>query len=211
MKNHFKSALVMIGMVAFAMSCQEKEDENPVKIAAQVDEVVNVLVEEFLPLEIQGGDENESFGFRVLPDEIDNFNAKEDTEKPKETKVSLENCLSSIELTDAQTKEVREIFIGMLECRQEIFQSFREEILKIIKSMEEYRLEMLIKLLREEITRDEFKNSMLEIREKYKGALEEIREKHKEDLKPCVRGFVENLRQSLGEENWEKLVSCIRK
>jgi hypothetical protein len=211
MKTHFKSALVMMGMVAMTISCQEKEDENPVKIAAQIDEVVTILADEFLPLEIQGGDENQAFGFRVLEENNEGFNAKVLTEKPDHPKTSLQNCISSIELTDAQSKEIREIFIGLFECRLETFQAFREDILEIIKSMEAHRLEMLTKLLKEEISRDEFKNSMLELRERYKSAFEEIKAKHAENLKPCLRGFVENLRETLGEEDWEKLISCLKK
>jgi Spy/CpxP family protein refolding chaperone len=211
MKNHFKSALVMIGILAVTISCQEKEDENPIKIAAQVDEVVNILADEFLLLEIQGGDENQAFGFRMLENENQNFSAKLETEKPNHPKTSLENCVSSIELTESQKTEIREIFIGLFECRLEIFQAFREDVLEIIKSMEAHRLEMLTQLLREEISRDEFKNSMLELRERYKSALEEIREKHAENLKPCLRGFVVSLRETLGEEDWETLVNCLKK
>lgn len=211
MKTHFKSALVMMGMVAMTISCQEKEDENPVKIAAQVDEVVNILVDEFLLLDIQGGDENQAFGFRVLEVYNEDFNARAQTEKPDHTKTSLQSCIGSIELTDTQSKEIREIFIGLFECRLDALQAFREDVMEIIKSMEAHRLEMLVKLFREEITRDEFKNSMLELREKYKNVLEEIRDKHAENLKPCLRGFVENLRETLDEEDWEKLVNCLKK
>ncbi|MFD2201083.1 hypothetical protein [Shivajiella indica] len=211
MKIHLKSALVMMGIVAMTLSCQEKNDENPVKIAAQVDEVVNILADEFLTLEIQGGDENQAFGLRIIEEENGTFSSKLETEKPNHPKTNLENCINSIELTETQTQEIRETFIGLFECRLENFQAFREDVLEIIKALEAHRLEMLTKLFREEITRDEFKNSMLELKERYKGELEEIRDKHKENLKPCLKGFVESLRETLGQEDWEKLVSCLKK
>jgi len=210
MKTHLKSSLFLVGLLAIVISCQDKEDENPSKLTAEIEEVVNILADDFLTIEIQGGDENAPFSLRTQWIDSESLNTIVLTEKPDHPKTNLEKCTDNLDLTEEQTWEIREIFVGLFECRMEVFQAFREEIFEIIKSMEADRLEKLTKLLKNEITRDEFKRNMLDLREKYVKAITEIKQKHGENLKPCLRGFVENLRETMGPENWEKLVKCLK-
>jgi Spy/CpxP family protein refolding chaperone len=211
MKIHLKNSVFLVAsLLAISIACQDIEDENPSKLAAEVEEVVNLLADEFLTVELQGGDENSPFGLRTQWIDSESLNAIVLTEKPDHPKNSLEKCADNLDLTEEQTWEIRETFIGLLECRMEVFQDFREDIFEIIKSMEADRLEKLSLLLRNEITRDEFKSSMLDLREKYVKALTEIKQRHVENLKPCLRGFVVNLRETIGPENWEKLINCLK-
>ncbi|MGY6741271.1 MAG: hypothetical protein ACXIUQ_00945 [Cecembia sp.] len=205
-----------VGIMLF-WSCTDKGDENPRRSEQEIDEVVSVLAEELVTVSIQDGDENRSFGFRLEKDgkgDKDNDKNKEDKEKrDHERKVensSLFSCLSNLDLTDEQAQEIRRSFSAAIDCRIEAFSSLREELVEIILAMENRRLVLLEKLLKEEINRDQFREGLKDILETYRTKIEEIRKKHVENIKPCLREMVGRIRIIIGEENWRELYGCIK-
>jgi oligoendopeptidase F len=99
---------------------------------------------------------------------------------------------------------------GLLECRKDIHETFRAELKEVIGRMEAARKAAVEKLRKEEITPAQFRAEMENIRKSFHVAMKEIREKHKETIKPCVRDYVKQLKELLGEENWESLKSCLK-
>lgn len=217
MKNQLKSLILLaVGILAIA-SCQEKNDGFPERIQREIDAVTALMADELITVDIQGGDETRAFGFRTFSDNEEEFSARllgNQTEKNEhEKKVErsrLINCLMQLELSDAQIREIRGLVMGMAECRLDAFQSLREEMVIIILAMENRRLELLEKLLKQEINRDQFRQGLIAIRESFKNQIEEIRKKHIEMVKPCIRETVTQLREVLGEEKWNQLYSCMK-
>jgi hypothetical protein len=205
-----------VGLLVF-WSCADKGDDIPRRSQQEIDDVVSVLAEELVTVSIQDGDENRSFGFRINKEgdgNGKNDQSKEDKEKKDhERKVeasSLFSCLNNLELTDEQAQQIRRSFSAAIDCRIDAFSSLREELVEVILAMENRRLVLLEKLLKEEINRDQFRQGLVDILETYKSKIEEIRQKHVDNIKPCLREMVSRIRTIIGEENWRQLYGCIK-
>jgi len=217
MKTQLKSLILLAGGFLAIASCQEKNDGFPERIQKEIDTVTALIAEELITVNIQGGDETRAFGFRTFSENEEEFSAgllENKTEKNEhEKKVErskLINCLMQLELSDTQVREIRGLIVEMAECRLDAFQSIKEEMVEIILEMERRRLDLLGKLLKQEINRDQFRNGLLVIRESFKNRIEEIRKKHIEMVKPCIRETITQLRVVLGEEKWNRLYSCMK-
>lgn len=216
MKSPVKIFLILAVFSFIVFSCQEKEGSLTQRINTEIDTVAGMLAEELLTVEIQGGDENRSFGFRVLETEFKtqsdagkNNNIQQEWHKNQVQQSRLIKCLQDLDLDADQIRESRNLILGMVECRIDAFQSLREELTDIILAMEIQRLTLLEKLLKREINRDEFMAGLQGIRESFKNEIQEIRKKHIDLIKPCLRDMVSNLRELVGEEKWNSLYDCV--
>lgn len=207
MKNNLRTLVMMAAVAFFAFSCQENDDANPAVLDAEVDEVANYIANEILPIGVQGGTENTPFGLRTSEEDL---NARIAVGRPPFPLVRLGACAEELELTEEQIAEARALAEGLLECRKVVHEDFRAELKEVISQMEIARKEAVQKLRSEEITPAEFRAAMENIRKTFLAAMKEIREKHKETIKPCVRDYVKQLKELLGEENWESLKACLK-
>ena len=208
MKNNLRTLVMTAAVAFFAFSCQNNDDTAPVILDADVDEVAEYIANEILPIEIQGGTENTPFGLRTS--EVEDLNARISTDRPMFPLIRLGACAEKLELSEEELAEARELAEGLLECRKEVHEDFRAELKEIISEMEAARKEAVLKLRSEEMTHAEFKAEMEKIRKTFHEAMKEIRKKHKETIKPCVRDFVKQLKELLGEENWDNLKECLK-
>lgn len=208
MKNNLRTLVMMAAVAFFAFSCQENDDANPAVLDAEVDEVANYIVNEILPIGVQGGTETDPFGLRTT--EGEDLNARIQMGRPPFPLIRLGACAEELELTEEQIAEARALAEGLLECRKDVHEDFRAELKEVISQMEIARKEAVQKLRSEEITPAEFRAEMEKIRKTFLAAMKEIREKHKETIKPGVRDYVKQLKELLGEENWESLKACLK-
>jgi hypothetical protein len=212
MKSPIKYSVYLVAIFLLTWSCQEKNEGNPQRIDREIDNVVALLADELLVVEVQGGDENSSFGFRTLEDGsyLTENNADKGTHEKQVGKSKLVTCLQNLDLSQEQLADSRNLILGMVKCRMDAFELLKEELFDIILAMENQRLSLLEKLLKQEINRDEFKAGLKDVRERFKNEIEDIREKHLEMIKPCLRELVVELREIIGEEKWEDLYACIK-
>ncbi|WP_291777937.1 hypothetical protein [Cecembia sp.] len=217
MKKYTQFAFILAAGLLFWGACSEKGDDAPRRSQQEIDDVVSVIAEELMTVNIQEGDETRAFGFRLEKDN-EGDDKKETTKEDKdkrdhEKKVEqsgLFSCLNKLDLSDEQAQQIRRSFSAAVDCRKETFSSLREELVDIILDMEKRRLVLLEKLLKEEINRDEFRSGLKNILETYQNKIEEIRKKHVENIKPCLREMVSQIRTTIGEENWTQLYACIK-
>jgi Arc/MetJ family transcription regulator len=208
MKNNLRTLVMTAAVAFFAFSCQENDDTAPAISDAEVDEVAGYIVNEILPIEIQGGTETDPFGLRTTAG--DDLNARIAAGRPPFPLIRLGACAEELELTEEQVAEARALAEGLLECRKDVHETFRTELKEVIGRMEAARKAAVEKLRKEEITPAQFRAEMENIRKSFHIAMKEIREKHKETIKPCVRDYVKQLKELLGEENWESLKTCLK-
>jgi hypothetical protein len=208
MKNNLKTLVMMAAVAFFAFACQNNDDPNPAQLDAELDEVVNYIANEILPIGVQGGTENTPFGLRTS--EGEDLNARIAMGRPPFPLIRLGACAEKLELTEEQVIEARALAEGLLECRRDVHETFLAELKEVIGSMEAARKAAVEKLRKEEITPAQFRAEMENIRKTFLEAMKEIREKHKETIKPCVRDYVKQLKDLLGEENWESLKACLK-
>lgn len=208
MKNNLRTLVMTAAVAFFAFSCQENDDTTPAILDAEVDEVAGYIVNEILPIEVQGGTETDPFGLRTTSE--DDLNARIAMGRPPFPLVRLGACAEELELTEEQVAEARALAEGLLECRKDVHETFRAELKEVIGRMEAARKAAVEKLRKEEITPAQFRAEMEKIRKSFHVAMKEIREKHKETIKPCVRDYVKQLKELLGEENWESLKACLK-
>jgi hypothetical protein len=203
MKNNLKTLVMMAAVAFFAFACQNNDDPNPAQLDAELDEVVNYIANEILPIGVQGGTENTPFGLRTS--EGEDLNARIAMGRPPFPLIRLGACAEKLELTEEQVIEARALAEGLLEYRRDVHETFLAELKEVIGSMEAARKAAVEKLRKEEITPAQFRAEMENIRKTFLEAMKEIREKHKETIKPCVRDYVKQLKDLLGEENWKAL------
>lgn len=198
----------MAAVAFFAFACQNNDDSNPAQLDAELDEVVNYIANEILPIGVQGGTENTPFGLRTT--EGEDLNARIAMGRRPFPLIRLGACAEELELTEEQIADARALAEGLLECRRDVHETFLAELKEVIGSMEAARKTAVEKLRKEEITPSQFRSEMENIRKTFLEAMKEIREKHKETIKPCVRDYVKQLKELLGEENWESLKACLK-
>ncbi|PSL07386.1 hypothetical protein [Cecembia rubra] len=216
MKKHLKSWTILTGIFFLILACQEKDGLQS-KINQEIDNITGILAEEIISLEIQGGDETKPFGFRTSPEQAEVEFAKqlESHSNSHEHESIIErskliSCLIRLDFTETQKREIRLLLLNMAQCRMEAFQLLRKDMVEIIAAMEKRRLDLLEKLMKQEISREQFHQGMLAIRETFKTSIEDLRKKHIEIIKPCIRETVVDLKGVLGEEKWSQLYSCMK-
>lgn len=206
MKRNLKALVVAVAAI-LAVACQKDDDATPLILDVEVDEVADYIVDELLPIDVQGGTEDNPFSLRV---EEEFAGARILTNAPSFPILGLGYCADKLDLTEDQIKRARTLASSLLDCRKDVHEKFRNELKKIIEQMEAARKEAIQKLRKEEITPLEFRAEMENLRRKHEAAMKEIREKHRETIKPCVRDYVKQLKELLGKENWEKLRACLK-
>jgi len=208
MKKQLKYNLILAGMAFFTFSCSHETDVTPKQLEVEIDEVIEVIVNQFLSVEIFGGDENEPFSSDLGNEK--NPNARMSFDEPDEIgSRAMISCLRALDLDQTQMQEVRRLFIGFETCQSNVTKEYRSKIRRLISHMEEVRKGLLDQLGNGEIRPEEFRNKMEQLRKRYQLVILERRENHAEDLKPCIRGFVERLPMVLGRESWLGFRACI--
>jgi len=209
MKKQLKYTLILAGMAFLTFSCQQENDVAPKQLEVEVDEVVEVIMNQFLSVEISGGDENEPFSSDLGNEENINARISLDETEERGSKAMI-SCLMGLDLDQTQMQEIRRLFFGFENCQSNVMMEYRGEIRQLISKMEEVRKDLLGQVRNGELRPDEFRSKMEELRKRYQLVILELRAKHAEDLKPCIRGFVARLPIVLGRENWTAFRECIK-
>ena len=209
MKKQLKYTLILAGMAFLTFSCQQENDVTPKQLEEEIDEVVENIIDQFLAVEISGGDENQPFSSDLGNEENPNGRISLDDTEEKGSKAMV-SCLHELNLDQTQLQEIRRLFFGFENCQSNVVKEYRHKIRQLISKMEEIRKELLGQVRSGEITPDEFRNKMEELKNRKKLVIQELRAEHAEDLKPCIRGFVSKLAISLGRENWTAFRECMK-
>jgi Spy/CpxP family protein refolding chaperone len=208
MKNNLRTLVMTAAVAFFAFSCQENDDTTPAILEAEVDEVVDIVAEELFPIEVMGGTENLPFGMET---DATDYNARYGTDgKPKFPLKDLGSCVEGLDLTEEQVEKAREMTMGLFECREEVHDKFLGELREILTKMEAERKEALSLLREGKITPAQFRERMENTRKKFQASIKLIRDKHRDTIKPCLREYVKELKELLGEEKWGSLKSCLK-
>jgi hypothetical protein len=209
MKKQMKYTLILAGMAFLTFSCQQENDVTPKQLEVEIDEVVEVIVNQFMSVEISGGSENEPFSSDA--GSYENPNARISLDEAEEIgSKAMISCLMGLGLDQTQMQEIRRLFFGFENCQSNVMKEYRGEIRQLITKMEEVRKNLLDQVRNGELRPDEFRSKMEELRKRYQLVILELRAKHAEDLKPCIRGFVARLPIVLGRENWTAFRECIK-
>lgn len=209
MKKQLNYILILAGMAILTFSCQQENDVTPKQLEVEVDEVVEVIINQFMSVEITGGDENEPFSSDLGNEENTNARVALDDNEETGSKAMI-SCIMGLDLDQSQMQEIRRLFFGFENCQANVMREYRNEIRLLLSKMEEVRKELLGKVRNGEIRPEEFRKKIEELRKRYQLVIQDLREKHSEDLKPCVRGFVSRLPIVLGRENWTAFKECIK-
>jgi Spy/CpxP family protein refolding chaperone len=208
MKNKLRTLVMTAAVAFFAFSCQENDDATPAILEAEVDEVVDIVAEELFPIDVLGGTENLPFGMET---DVTDYSARYGSDgKPKFPLRNLGSCVEGLDLTEDQVEKARELTVGLFECREEVHEKFLGELREILGKMEAERKEALQLLREEKITPAQFRERMENTRKKFQASMKLIREKHRDTIKPCLREYVKELKELLGEEKWGSLKSCLK-
>jgi hypothetical protein len=208
MKTQLKNTLILVGMAFLTFSCQQENDVTPQQLEVEIDEVIEVIANKFLQAIILGGDEKEPFSSDLGNEE--NPNARMSFDEPDEKgSRAMISCLLALDLDQTQMQQIRRLFFGFETCQSNVSKEYNGEIRRLISTMEEVRKGFLHQLGNGEIRPEEFRTKMEELRKRYQLVILKLREKHHEDLKPCIRGFVERLPIVLGREGWTAFRECI--
>lgn len=209
MKKQLKNILILAGMAFLTFACQQENDGTPKQLEVEVDEVVEVIINQFLSVGISGGDENEPFSSDLGNEEDLNARISLDDSEERGTKTMIA-CLVTLDLEQSQMQEIRRSFFGFENCQSNVMLDYRSEVRSLIFKMEEVRKDMLVQLRNGEILPDEFRKKMEEMKRRNQLIIVDLRGKYAEDLKPCIRGFVARLPIILGRENWTAFRECIK-
>lgn len=206
MLRYFYQISVLAGLIFTLNSCQQMNENEPKQFEVEVDEVVNIIAENFLTINIFGGDEERAFSSgRILGYEDSNMNIPSEDENPK----PLTACIRGLKLEQNQLHDISRLLFIFDNCKSDVIHSFREEIRKTIATMEVQRTVLLEQLQNGEISREEFKIKVEELRNRYSSVVEEIKNTHKEALIPCLKRFVTGLQMALGRDNWLSFRKCV--
>ncbi|WP_373493290.1 hypothetical protein [Aquiflexum sp.] len=209
MKKQLKNILILAGMAFLTFSCQQENDVTPKQLEVEVDEVVNVITDQFLSVEILGGDENEPFSSDLGNEENPNARISLDDSEERGSQ-GMVACLVALDLDQSQMQEIRRLFFGFENCQSNVMREYRGKIRHLISKMEEVRKDLLGQLRNGDISPDEFRKKMEEMRRRYQLIITDLRVEYAEELKPCIRGFVARLPVVLGRENWTAFRGCIK-
>ena len=209
MKKHLNNIWILLIMAFLTFSCQESQNDSPQQLEMEVEEVVEIIANQFLFIEISGGDENQPFSYNQIEDSQNSLRISLDdnSERSPEKMIS---CIHNLNLDQSQMQEIRRLFFGLGNCQIEVMKNFRGEIRELLSSMEDVRLDLLTKLRNGEISPDEFRKSMEELKERHKETISDLRRNYTEEIKPCIRGFVAKVPLIMGRENWIKFRACIK-
>nr|MBI1229362.1 hypothetical protein [Cytophagales bacterium] len=208
MRRQFKNNWILAGMAFLTFSCQQENDISPKQLEVEIDEVIEVIANKFLSVIILGGDEKEPFSADLGNEENPNARMSFDESDEKGSRAMI-SCLRALDLDQTQMQQIRRLFFGFETCKSNVTKEYNGEIRRLISTMEEVRKGLLHQLRNEEIRPDEFRTKLEALRKRYQSVILEIREKHHEDLKPCIRGFVDRLPVVLGREGWTAFRGCI--
>jgi len=207
-RRQLKNTWILAGMAFLTFSCQQENDVTPKQLEVEIDEVIEVIVNQFLSVEILGGDEKEPFSADLGNEE--NPNARMSFDKPDEKgSRAMISCLRALNLDQTQMQEIRRLFFGFETCQSNVTKEYTGKIRRLIASMEDVRKGLLDQLENGEIRSDEFRTKLETLRKRYQLVILDLREKHHEDLKPCIRGFVARLPNVLGRDGWTAFRECI--
>jgi hypothetical protein len=208
MRRQFKKIWILAGMAFLAFSCQQENDMTSNQLEVEIDEVIEVIANNFLSVIIVGGDDKEPFIAEFENEESQNARIFFDEFDEKGSRVII-SCLMALDLDQTQNQQIRRLFFGFETCKSNVTKEYNDEIRRLISKMEEVRKGLLHQLQNEEIRPDEFRTKLEALRIRYQLVVSEIREKHHKNLKPCIRGFVERLPLVLGGEGWTAFRKCI--
>ena len=142
MKKQLNYILILAGMAILTFSCQQENDVNPKQLGLEVDEVVEVIIHQFMSVEITGGDENEPFSSDLEYEENQNTRISLDDSEERGSKTMI-SCLTSMDLDQAQMQEIRRLFFGFENCQSNVMREYRSEIRQLLSKMEEVRKKLL--------------------------------------------------------------------
>ena len=209
MKHQYNTIFTLAGILFLIYSCQQVNDDLPEQFEAEVEEVINTIAENLLTVDIIGGNDDQAFSSGRFLGGEDSYLSSSSSQDREKDQIPMISCIRSLELAPAKLQDVRRLLFVFENCKTNIMMAYREEIRKLMVSLEGRRLEHLENLRCGAISREEYKVKIEELRNGYKNMLEELKGSYKEELIPCLKTFVSRLQTNLGREDWLKFRKCI--
>jgi len=208
MNQQYNTIFTLAGLIFLTYSCQQVNDDVPEQFEAEVEDVVNILAYNLLTVNIIGGDGEQPFSSgRFLGGEDSFLSSTSRTEE--RDPMPMITCIRSLNLELDQLQDIRRLLFVFENCKSNIIIAYREEIRKLIGSLEGRRLELLDQLRSGAISREEHKIQIDALRDRYRFAFDELRESYKEELIPCLKGFVSRLQMTVEREDWLRFRKCV--
>jgi len=209
MKQQYNTIFTLAGIIFLIYSCQPANDDLPEQFEAEVEEVVNIIADNLLTVNIIGGDDDQVFSSgRFLGGEDCYLNSS--SQDRKNDPIPMIACISSLTLEQSQLQDIRRLLFVFENCKSNSMVTYKEEIRKLMVSLEGRRLEHLENFRSGAISREEYEIHIEELRKSYSSVMEELKISFKEELIPCLKGFVSRLQINFGREDWLKFRKCVR-
>jgi len=208
MKQQYKLIFTLAGFIFLTISCEQVNDVVPEQYETEVDEVVYIIANNLLTVNIIGGDDEQAFTTGRFMGGEDSYLSSATHDKEKDA-IPMIACIRQLNLEPDRLQDIRRLLFVFENCKTNIIASYREDIRKLIVSLEGRRLGLLELLRSGAISREEHKIQIEELRNNYRIAFEELKSSYMEELTPCLKSFVSRLQIHLGREDWLSFRKCI--
>lgn len=217
--KNVKIALASLAILAFATTGCQKEmiaplaDDQTTQVLedAYLTDLTVQADEDFKQAEVLGDGEVEGFSLNNdgLIDEY-TLHAGSLDELGKRGN-ALMRCLASVGLDSTQKTQVRKALAIYEDCKKDAVASYRKDLVDLNKKIQDAREALVKKFRNNEITRDEFKTGMENLRTRYQKAAETIKASYARALNQCYEAFLKNLKRILSDRQWAAFTACLKK
>ncbi|MBE0662115.1 MAG: hypothetical protein IH597_06580 [Bacteroidales bacterium] len=212
MKN-LKVRLIVVSVFSLAIlvSCNKERQDSLQEQQITVDEIVEIVNQNYLGSNVIEGDEQTPF-FVTNEGLIDEYLASESSFENQDKSVNNRfiRCLKSVNLDDEQIPQARRALKAYENRNERIIQKHRQAFSQLHDRMENNRTELIRQLRSGEIDRVEFKRKMTQLRTQYQQALIRIKESNASDFSRSFRMLMQNLNNVLTERQWNAFTGCLR-
>ncbi|WP_293016315.1 hypothetical protein [Mongoliibacter sp.] len=205
MKNGYE----LIILIFLIVSCQSKSDLDPIdetRIESEIDKITDVLHQTFFEFEVEGGDQN-----RAYEDKNEGLHgiygvSRTDANSLEGNKGNLFNCFQSIGLSLPQLNQIRGATNNFSACRNRVTRNYRGDFSSLLQNMEAQRKQLIAN---HQGNTSSLLTQLNELRNRFRAELLELKESYGDELRTCLRTYIENIRNRLDDGQWDAFVDCV--
>ncbi len=204
-----KNGFELIILIFLIVSCQSKSDLDPIdetRIESEIDQVTDALHQTFFEFEVEGGDQN-----RAFQDNNEGLHgiygvSRTDANSLEGNKGSLFNCFQSIGLSLPQLNQIRGVTNNFSSCRNGVSRNYRRDFSNLLQNMESMRQQLIADHQGNDSSLQEKLN---ELRTRFRVELLELKEVYGDELRDCLRTYIQNIQNRIDDGQWASFVECV--
>lgn len=210
-------SLMLLGLAVMFTACNNEDEVGPEQTdtinEAQVEILANAITEQFMRVEIAGGDEKTGFNVTnyglidAFSTEDESMNERRPANGAAENRFA--SCLAGLSSDREQMMKIRMSFVAYNQCKAAHVNNFRKVVQELNARMERARIELLKKHREGEIDRDQLGEELKALRTRYAEALTNIKERHQDSFQNCLSNFLRRLNTILDEDQWLAFRNCV--